>query len=285
MYGLWCLIGLIVMSGGLGGLVYTLSSPNSHLIRIPWDGKERDSGFVGDMFIGVCGAFVAIGAAIPVFELDVSVFEQYWGIDNVAQGLVKPTIYVVAISVVGGFSGLRMISGLSDAMLQKLEKEVKHLDSQLKLNTLNDKKLRDNYKLLEGRFFIVSGQAQEGVELIREYLAESDNGDKDGKAWCWLAIGLKRAGDIQGALEAIETAIENESNNWIFHYNKACYKALLISGDESTAVNAVVDSLKEALRLTPLESKDELIEDIRVKDSDFEYMRGKPEFTSFTAAL
>lgn len=283
MYGLWCFIGLIVIAGGLGGLVYTLSAPTSHSFRVPWHGKEFDSGFIGDIFIGICGAFVAIGAAIPVFELDVSVFELYWSTSNEPQGLIKPTIFVLAIGVVGGFSGLRMISGLSDAMLQKLEKEVKNLDTELKLNSQNDQKLRNDYKLLEGRFFIVSGQAAEGVSLIQEYLEDTSN-QSNSKAWCWLAIGLKRIHKIRDALDAIQKAINIEPKNWLHYYNKACYQALLVSNEE-ISVQAVLETLKQSVRNLPLDRIDEVKEDIRVKDTDFNSIRDKPEFVNFADNL
>jgi len=284
MYGVWCLFGLIIIAGGLGGLVYTLSAPTSHSFRIPFMDKEFDSGFLGHMLIGICGAFVAIGAAVPVIDLDLTIFEQTWDKGHQPNKLIPTVLYVIAIGVIGGFSGLRIISGLSDAMLQKLQSELDEnraktskLEQELQKNTTEDKKARDDYKLLEGNFLITIGRADEGVIHLEEYLSDFAN-VQNHKAWSWLAMGRKRCLDLPKAIEAIQKAISIDPSVWLYHYNYACYLAI-----QESPIEDIISEVKKALDFIPSDRANEIKDGVLFSDDDFAEIRNKQEFSELSS--
>ncbi len=295
MYGLWCLFSLIVLAGLLGGFIFTLSSPGSHKFRMPFSEKDIESGFLGHIVIGVGGAFVALAASVPVFDLQLNIFDQVWSSDNKPENLIPVVLYVLAIGIVGGFSGLRIISGVSDAMLKKLkaeiesnrqytEEEIRRVRKSVAKNYENDRELREELNeakvhtlLLEGNFLVFSGKPDEGVEKIKEYLSHHPD---NAKALSWLGMGYKRMEDLEKAIEYARKAIELKPDNWVYHYNLACYQALL-----EHQFDSVRESLQKAFEsASDIDDKEEIIESLTT-DDDFESIRSLQEFAAFKEAL
>tara|TARA_R110001599_G_C12275986_1_gene662382 strand:+ start:846 stop:1922 length:1077 start_codon:yes stop_codon:yes gene_type:complete len=295
IYALWCLVSLIIISGALGGFIYALSAPDSHSFKIPLNDKEYDSGFLGHVIIGIGGAFVAIAAAVLALGLDLTVFEQIWDKTNKPNNLIPTVIYALAVSVVGGYSGLRIISSLSDAMIKKLEHDIVEIkanaeswneDSKAKINSLSrqlsenyqeDKRREkllaesdERYQLLNGKFLIREGHPKDGSAALEKYLSKHP---EDAKTWCWLGIGRKKAGELDKAIMAINKAIELEPDDWLYIYNLACYKTLK---EQKSAL--VISLLRRSIDLAKDdESRTELMELLK-SDSDFESIRGTEEF-------
>jgi tetratricopeptide (TPR) repeat protein len=299
MYGLWCLLGLIILSGMLGGFIFTLNSQYSHSFRVPFVKNEIDSGFLGHIIIGIGGSIVAVGFSIPVFNLDLSIFEQTWSETNPPHSLIPISLYVLAIGVLGGFSGLRIIASLSDAMLKKLkeeiesnkvetEKEIGVLRTSVAKNYIEDRKRENDLKsaqaqtlMLEGNFLIYSGRPDEGVRKLKSYLNENS---KNAKAWSWLAMGYKRMGMFNEAITAVNKAIELDSNEWRYYYNLACYNCLNQNNVQIRAVTNVktfTDIFEKVFSLaSSTEAKKEVLKGLD-EDDDFASIRHEQDFHDF----
>lgn len=295
MYGLWCLFFLVVVAGLLGGFIFTLSTPGSHKFRVPFSENDIESGFLGHIVIGIGGAFVALAASVPVFDLQLDIFDQVWNSENKPKNLIPVVLYVLAIGIVGGFSGLRIISGVSDAMLKKLqaeiesnrqytEEEIKRVRRSVAKNYENDRELREELNeakahtlLLEGNFLVFSGKPDEGIEKIKEYLKHHP---ANAKAISWLGMGYKRLEELEKAIECARKAIELKPENWVYHYNLACYQSLL-----KHKFDSVRESLQKAFEAAIDEDdKAEIIESLTT-DDDFENIREHSEFQTFQEAL
>jgi len=297
MYGLWCLLGLVVISGSIGGLIFSLSSDRTHTVKLPFAEREADSGAVGHIIIGIGGAIVAITAGIPIFNLEdeLALFDRIWTADSIPPGVVLASSYITAIGVIGGFSGLRIISGLSDAMLQKilndveqLQSESKELDANLQRNFEEDQRrqkqleeterhlskaeeqLKDTIaknELLTGLFLIDTGDVESGISRITNYLDEHPDHPK---AWIWLARGYKRIGKIEDAIMYAQKALELEPTDWLAWFNKACYLSL----KDEPEIGGVVQAFRNAYKFVPRDRRAELLADLEDgKDCDFDKVR------------
>ena len=301
MIAIWCLLGTMAFSGALGGFIYTLNSPTSHTFRIPWMG-EYDSGFLGHVIIGIGGALVAVAAAVPILDLNLNIFIGVTSKLGNPEPLIPGLFYIIAIGIIGGYSGLRIISGLSDAMLKKLqqemaenmeetkrslakkEEEIQKLKQEVDNNFIEDQKRDSELKsalakteLLQGNFLIFSGKPDQGVEKLLQYLKSNH---EDAIAWSWLAMGYKRIGKIEEAVNAVCKAIELTPDKWVYHFNLACYYSMarkdlvLIKSSISKAIHTAADE----------NDVKEIIESL-TSDADFENILSLPEYRDFVSEL
>lgn len=288
MYGIWCLLSLIILAGILGGFIYTLNSTTTHKFRLPFQNNDIDAGFFGHIIIGVGGAFVAIAAAVALLDLDLSIYTNTWSSDKPPKDIIPSVLYVIAVGIIGGFSGLRIISGLSDAVVKKLQqdfeiakRDVADLSTKLAQNYQEDKKREqtlkeEHYKniLLEGKFLINAANPHDGISKIEQYLEAPDaDNSKNHKAWSWLAMGYKRIGNIDKAIEIADIALSYKPDNWLYHYNKACYLALSNKDPKGT-----YQSLKSALSYSRDQESYQELKQLLTEDPDFENIRENDEF-------
>ena len=296
MHGFWCLLGLIVASGSLGGIIFSLDSPDSHKLSLPVIG-DCNSGFFGHIVIGVGGAFVAIAASVPVLNLDLSLFDKVWtSLEDLK--LLPLTLYIIGISVLGGYSGLRIISGLSHTMLKQLKKEIDEakisseekitkLSGRIEENTQLDKKRSKEINklkislsrsekerlLLRGAFLVETHDYLDAIAILDEYIATYPD---EPKPLMWKARAQKRRKDIDGAISSTRKAIELRDDYWLYPYNLACYISLK---NEGTAAD-IIDVLKKSLSLARGEEVDEFWE-YADTDVDLDSLRKTEEFKEF----
>ena len=169
-------------------------------------------------------------------------------------------MYVVGIAVIGGYSGLRVISGLSHTMLKQLRKELDEKTSNLKAE-IDENSERDNERnkelshlretltrsqkenlLLKGAFLVESGDYTQGIDILDEYISLWSD---EPKPWMWKGRGYKRLDDIDQAIDAARKAIELDSTDWVYWYNLACYLVLR----DKQATDPVMEALAEAAKL------------------------------------
>lgn len=302
LHGLWCLVGLIIVSGSLGGGIFSLNSPTAHKLSLPLFDIEINSGFLGHLFIGIGGAFVAIAAAAQFLTLDLGLFNRVWiNFDDLE--LVPTVLYVIAISILGGFSGLKIISGLSDTLLKQLQREMEEtniknkkqfseqeeklietkasyekkvlaLEAELKENTAHDNERAKEQHLLKGAFYVEAKKYSDGIIKL-DYC--TSNYPEWSKPWMWKAVAYKGLKEYDKAVSLAETAIELEGDNWVYLYNYACYTCLVgkVSNTE------VVNILKKSYDLLKLD--DDFIEFKQLvnNDDDFTGIRDSIEFQTY----
>ncbi|MFT4929795.1 MAG: hypothetical protein ACI8WB_005930 [Phenylobacterium sp.] len=125
-FAVWPLFLTTVIAGACGGFVHALEDNSTHEIKMPFHGQQVDSGVWGHIFIGICGAIVALAVMAAVFGLKL---ENILAQSDAQSEMLKTAFYVAAISIVGGYSGLPIISVVSNAALKKVQRQVEELET------------------------------------------------------------------------------------------------------------------------------------------------------------
>lgn len=121
---------------------------------------------------------------------------------------------------------------------------------------------------LLGEAFRAQGRFSEAIEVLR---ASADKAPS--KIDIYLALGwcYKRVSRIDLAIEALEKALEIDSDQPILYYNLACYWSLLADKDRA------IGYLSEALR------RDPDYRDLIAGEADFDLVRNEPAFQSLAS--
>ena len=282
--------GVITLSGALGGIVTSLDSNEEHAFFIPFSGNELHSGFIGHCFIGVCGAFVGLSAALLFTPFELSIFWE----DSDISHLLKPLIITISIGIIGGFSGLPIISKLSNHAIKKIETAMNEQKVELKnqqkiIQEEKDKNLKQEEDIEKTKLNIDNtmkelNQAKDDLnyngaminlngekyEVAYEYfkkLNDSDSYKSNENYWINRAYIEKRCGKLTDALSSIDKALVINQNSLYGLYNKMCYVCLL-SQDESKFIDLYMKILK-----LDKDPKFETIKDNISKDPDLEILR------------
>ena len=301
--GVWLLATLITLFGALGGIIFSLEAPESHMLCLPSKtGGNWDSGFLGHTLIGIGGAFVAIAGAIPVFDLPIQIFETGRdvitntpppnGVDittnpnhSVPPSLLITTLYVIGISVLGGYSGLKIISGLSNTMLRKLQKDLDEKTGSLRadmveINNENIKELSNlrialnksskENTLLKGSYLVSTEDYDQGLIILDDYIK---SWPEEAKPYMWKGVAYKRQGEVDKAIESAIIAIKLDPQYWLYSYNLACYFSIKDGKLTSRIKKAIDDAIQKA----------DITDSIRLceyfkSDPDFNGIRDTKEF-------
>ncbi|MCL1059739.1 hypothetical protein L2729_17345 [Shewanella gelidimarina] len=231
----WPIFTTVAFSGALGGLVHALESDSTHQIQVPFNGKLADTGAWGHIFIGFCGAFVAVAIMMAIFGFNIG---HALGIKaDFAEGL-KYFFYLAAVGIIGGYSGLPIIALVSNAALKKVQQEVDQLKISEKVTkeTMGKMKLKLREKdeqlisvslqsiLLTAQSLANMGSYNEAIlKIEKEYLPSKDD---DSKAYHWLAYCEKRLGNVTKAIEHVTMSIQLKPSR-LGYYNLACYMNIL----------------------------------------------------------
>lgn len=272
----WPLISIIAICGASGGFVQALECDSYHKIPIPFKDRKVDSGIFGHVFIGIFGAIVAISLMIAIFQLELNpVLEASTDISK----SLKLFFYVAAISVIGGYSGLPIISLVSNAALKKVQHEVNSLkkEGQERQESVDEirkdsAKIKLENILLRADSYASGEYYAEAIKLLEDkYLSEvKDNY----KSYNLLAFCEKRNGNLNKAMEYIEKSIKLQPSRLGF-YNLACYRTLLNS-DKSKVYDAIVKSWKYA---ESSKEKNRLVSHLQ-NDPDFTKIKDEDKFNN-----
>lgn len=241
---------LITMSGALGGIVTSLESDVNHTFSFPFSNDTFKSGFVGHAFIGICGGYVGVGLALLLTPFEIELF-----LSADKPKLIKPIFILVSICIIGGFSGLPIISKISSQAIRKLEKEldqekIRNIEQEKQIEiSLN--KIKKNEVILEeqckkyekinmeqlytsARLHIQSEQYIEAENKFEELSKIDADIVKTVKFWLLRAFVNKRLNKVKTSIEYINQAIEIDPNHAVSYFNKACYEWLLNKNEFKT---------------------------------------------------
>ncbi|PSW59302.1 hypothetical protein C0W88_20525 [Photobacterium leiognathi subsp. mandapamensis] len=280
------LFGVITISGAIGGIVTSLDTDKYHELSIPLTGNLLPSGFIGHSFIGVCGAFVGVGAAILFTPLNLNIFinpDQLGiphhnkeitkeNINNIleASNILKTLIITIGLGIIGGFSGLPIISKLSNHALKKIESKVnehnQQLEKQAETQKIQNHKLkneqeknkqqqqeilkqqqeikeaRDDLEYNRGMIHIANNDYKSALECF-EKIEKSNAYINTPKFWINRAFAAKRTDNVSDAMSFIDKALKIAPNNIYALYNKLCYSCLL--GKEDIELLKLYQKVKE----------------------------------------
>lgn len=284
---------LVSVGGMLGGFVYALETKDTYTI-VRKD-AEFDTGAWGHIFIGFCGGLVALAVILGVFGLDLSSISTSATPQFTS---VKYTFYVLAIGILGGYSGLPIISLISNAAIKKVQQEVDQLkkDTEKEVDNLkkSEEQLQNTVKHFEGQLrqkndelhtvtlqsilltaesHARNGNFNEAIELITNKYLKVDKDEP--KAYFWLAFSEKRRGNVKKAIECIKQSIKLKPSR-TGYFNLACYLSL-----DSRPIGEVIDALSNAWNETLSDQDKEKFKENLQSDKDFDNVRTTAEFVAF----
>lgn len=128
MKNILLVLSIISGAGGFGGLVYGLFSRNSYKLRLPFYGKLIEIGFLGDILVGIAASITVFFIAGPLFSLKLTEISD-------------PECYIkiIALGVLSGFTGIRLLSGMSSKLLERIsaiDERLDHVEKQDRIGEL-----------------------------------------------------------------------------------------------------------------------------------------------------
>ena len=179
----------------------------------------------------------------------------------------------VGMSSYGDAAAMSRIS--RDRIERKLDEAEGYLMLNLPARALEIFESRSDWATMQFEASFLWGEALRSLERYREALRPLETAAKLRPSDISVAIALgwcyKRTHRLAQAVDALERALQANPDEALLHYNLACYWTL--AGNAAKAI----DELTTALELDP---------DFRAKihdESDFDQLRGNPEFERLTA--
>lgn len=198
------LIAHIMASGAFGGFVFGLFTRNSYKIRLPLTGNLLEVGFIGDLLVG-------IGASMTVFFLAGSMFGLKFEGALTAETYIK----VIALGVLAGFAGIRLLAGMSNRLLD----QISELDSRLDRVEKQDK----ISELLRQAEFLRNNNPERSLIIFEKALLIDPENEP---ALIGKAKALRRLNRFDEAISILTQVIQRNPKAERAYYNRACYKNL-----------------------------------------------------------
>ncbi|MGR6782760.1 tetratricopeptide repeat protein [Moritella viscosa] len=196
-------------------------------------------------------------------------------------------LYLLAFGVLGGYSGLRIISGMSDAMMKKLEQEIEakvnkttqEFRDKLAKNMKDERSLKqdiekykDDHDLMKGAFLAQTGKSDDAIEVL---LQQTQKHPDNHKGWMWLGHAYKNKQQYDKALECSTTAEKLAPEVWGYSYNCACYSSLS-EKDEGTITSYLEESVRKFRKDERFPSLD-IITELFKTDKDLAFIRDEKQ--------
>lgn len=235
---------------------------------------EVETAFLGHMVIGGCAAFVVVAITIKMFGMDLTPMLEHLAqsdLDSAAhqapvesnllqaslappnvitQKVVELYIYLVGLGILGGFSGLQIISGLSRKMIKELEKKVDEnigaLTAQVRKDENNLAETRIDQDLTNARQKIDEGRAKEALQDCNNVIALKPSA----RAYGIKARALRAIGRTDKAIDCLKKGLklpeESREVRGVLYFNLACYRHL-----NKESIESVQHELDKAIELNP----------------------------------
>ena len=147
---LWQLFSISAGSGIAGGLAYSLATNESYKLAFPWIHRQEkkstsssaplqeksdssnpinpefNTGCIGDLVVGGINGLVTLMILATVFDFDLQpLLNSSKGANGTSYE--NAIVQLVGWCIVGGFSGLKLISSLSNHFLKQVQEEQKEI--------------------------------------------------------------------------------------------------------------------------------------------------------------
>lgn len=251
------IVSAMVVAGLIGGLVnysqldHSLDDSNKQFLQ-------------GNLF-RVMVLAVSASLLVPVFL-------QMISSNIITESTKTPKDFLVffGFCLAAAITSRAFVESITKKLLNQIEEtkqQVQEVSTQAKQETQEIKILKSENLLLEGWLLRKENKYKEALLKLNEaiVLYETD------RAWGNKALVLFNLGDIQGALNASNKALELPSSNTIreaeIRWNRACYLSLLEGN-----VHEIISDLKRAIEI----NSD--LQNLVSKEPDLEYARKDPSF-------
>jgi tetratricopeptide (TPR) repeat protein len=161
-------------------------------------------GFTGDIFIGIAASLTIFFAAGAMFGLK---------LDNPIT--VDLFIKIVALGVLSGFAGIRLLSGMSSKLLEKLSEMDDRLDKVEKSDKISE--------LLRQADFLLNNNPDRALIIYDKALIIDPENEP---ALIGKAKALRRQKKLGEAIDLLSEIIKRNPKAERAYYNRACYKNL-----------------------------------------------------------
>lgn len=275
------LIFCITLAGALGGFAHALVAEEPHAI---WPFQGANTSKVNQ---ALADTVLGVAAAWAVFLIS-----DLFGLDSDAIDLKKDLVKLMALGVVSGYAGVRLLNPMSARIGRRIEEAEKHLQERIKqlekeqhhateqMSEVN-KNIKAGGEVNRYRQLLAEASAYERVEAFGPALEKIDEvlvtraDDEDAllKKAKYLKRNAQREkdGNLTGALkEAINitsSILDRNPQSSRAFYNRACYKCLL-----KHELDEVIKDLRKAIEL------DSIFKISAGHDADFTDIRNKAAF-------
>lgn len=213
----------IVLSGSFGGLVFGIFAKNKYQIRIPIKGNLLEIGFIGDIMVGSAASITIFFVAGPLFNFNIS---------NMASH--DCFIKVIALGVLSGFTGIRLMTGMSSKLLEKISSLDQRVEQVEKFDKISE--------LLREADLLVNNNPTQALGIYEKSLEIDPHHES---ALIGKAKALARLDRLNEAINLLSDVLQDNTKCERAYYNRACYKNL--SKDHSK--EDTLEDLKEAISL------------------------------------
>lgn len=248
---------VIITSSFCGGIVFGMITRNSHKLRMPFSGKLIELGFLGDALIGVAAGISVFFIAGTLLNIKLSSMSN-----------LDEQIKVIAISVLSGFAGVRLLTSMSSQLLDKISSVDERLDNI---------EYKDNVDglIADGRFHMKNAEEEKESGVVRAELEKSlvafeealDIDPKNEAATIEVAKVYRRMNKLSKAIMILQEYVVINPKSSRAYYNMACYKTLsMVDKDKVVAdLNKAISLSERYKRLIMLDKDFKIFKD----DEDF----------------
>ena len=239
----------VILSGCFGGLVFGIQANNNSL-RMPRSNRRIKIGFLGDILVGAAASIAVFLVAGTLFGIDFS-------IGNDPNRLVR----VIALGVLSGFAGIRLLSGMSSRLLQQIEEISERVEQVEQADRVGE--------LLRQADFLLNHSPERALIIYSKALGIDPDNEA---ARIGLAKAQRRLGRLDDAITTLSEVVRLNPDCERAYYNRACYKNLL----DGCSTDDVLADLKRAIELF------EPYSSYALYDKDLESLRENPLFRKLT---
>ncbi len=164
---------------------------------------------------------------------------------------------MIALGVVSGFAGIRVLSGMSSKLMEKISEIDERIDQVEKTDRVAE-------LIRQADFLLDNNPDRAKIIYDKALLIDS----KSEPARIGLAKALRRLNGIQDAISILSEIIELNPNAERAYYNRSCYKNLSPDYSKDDALR----DLEKAVSLF------DFYREYALDDKDFEDLRDDPDF-------
>ena len=257
---------IVAISGALGGLAYALTTDNVHTLALPFGGKSVPTGFLGDMMVGAVTSVATISLVGALFDnSDISkllILSDLTGNykTNEEQQKAFVTLFLcIGVSLLSGFSGLKLLNGLNNKFLESISESQKRVEEH---SLQTEQYVRYTYCIDAGKESLKKDHHNDALDWFEDAIDILPSARALSlKAFTLYFLGKHRQAldTVNKALDLDRSKIERQVLRTLF-FNKACF-ICNVGGDESSAREAL-KCLEEAVArnvpLTEIENDEDL---------------------------
>ena len=250
---------IVIIAGAMGGLAYSLSTDDGYTLKIPGKGENIQTGFLGHMITGAITAIVIVPLAANILGV-----ESIW--PSAGQ---MPTLqsysYLIAMSAIGGFGGLKFLQGVSEAInkrINELQQKSDKISKQIEDTSSEQLLARARDKIVAKRYHEALLDLEEAIKI-----------HPSGRAYGLKAIGLRHTERLSAAIKTIEEGLKldatTNSDKALLHWNLGCYNSLMHKN-----IDVVIKNISDSVGINSDYKADIVTED------DLEFARSNEQFTN-----